>query len=71
MKRLSEFFRVLVSLSIFLILAFALFWLWDPQIPGVHGVWNVVLYIAGSIGYWALVKWIMKSGKKKTADKAI
>jgi hypothetical protein len=70
MKTIFEFLGVLSSLVVFLLLACTLWWLWDPHIPGVHRAWNYILVLA-LFGELALIKWIMKSGNKNNADKAI
>ena len=70
MKRVAEFLIVIRSLVIFLALAIALFWLINPSIPGVHGIWDTFLNVAGALVAMWLLMWIYKSGSKKNTDKA-
>lgn len=69
MNRVAEFFGVLVSLIIFLILASVLFLLQAPYLIPVHGIWGVVLLIIAAVGDIAFTRWLVKSVNKKIADK--
>lgn len=70
MKTILEFLGVLRSLIILLLLAGTFWWLWNPYIPGVHGTWNYLLQAVAVVGEIALLRWIIRSGKK-SASKSI